>query len=181
MKVSSLKSVFIALIGLVFLISCGKDDTPQDVIVMDDTPFILEHGALPAPSLPSDNQLTIQGVKLGRMLFYEKLLSRDGSQACADCHRQQDGFSDTSRFSIGVELMPGKRQAMPVFNMAWHTNEFFWDGRAHLLRDQALKPIQDPLEMNETLPNVIAKLSNSQQYKDQFIRTFGSNEITPEF
>ncbi len=180
MKVSSLKSVFIVLIGLVFLISCGKDDTPQDVIVMDDTPFILEHGALPAPSLPSDNQLTIQGVKLGRMLFYEKLLSRDGSQACADCHRQQDGFSDTSRFSIGVELMPGKRQAMPVFNMAWHTNEFFWDGRAHLLRDQALKPIQDPLEMNETLPNVVAKLSNSQQYKDQFIRTFGSSEITPE-
>lgn len=180
MKVSSLKSVFIALIGLVFLISCGKDDTPQDVIVMDDTPFILEYGALPAPSLPSDNQLTIQGVKLGRMLFYEKLLSRDGSQACADCHRQQDGFSDTSRFSIGVELMPGKRQAMPVFNMAWHTNEFFWDGRAHLLRDQALKPIQDPLEMNETLPNVVAKLSNSQQYKDQFIRTFGSSEITPE-
>ena len=180
MKVSSLNSVFIALIGLVFLISCGKDDTPQDVIVMDDTPFILEHGALPAPSLPLDNPLTIQGVKLGRMLFYEKLLSRDGSQACADCHRQQDGFSDTSRFSIGVELMPGKRQAMPVFNMAWHTNEFFWDGRAHLLRDQALKPIQDPLEMNETLPNVIAKLSNSQQYKDQFIRTFGNSEITPE-
>jgi len=180
LKVSKLLFTLIALSGVVLFISCEKDDTTPDKVVIDETPFILEHGALPAPSLPLDNQLTIQGVKLGRMLFYEKLLSRDGSQACADCHRQQDGFSDTSRFSIGVELMPGKRQAMPVFNMAWHTNEFFWDGRAHLLRDQALKPIQDPLEMNETLPNVIAKLSNTQQYKDQFIRTFGSSEITPE-
>jgi len=168
------------LAGILLLWSCEKDDMPKDVIVIDETPFILEHGALPAPSLPSDNVLTIQGVKLGRMLFYEKMLSRDGSQACVDCHRQQDGFSDTSRFSIGVELMPGLRQAMPVFNMAWHTNEFFWDGRAHLLRDQALKPIQDPLEMNETLPNVIAKLNNSQLYKDQFIRTFGTGEITSE-
>ncbi|HSF89337.1 MAG TPA: cytochrome-c peroxidase, partial [Saprospiraceae bacterium] len=180
MNVSHLKFVCIALTGLAFLISCGKDDTPTDVVVIDETPFILEHGALPAPSLPLDNPLTIQGVKLGRMLFYEKLLSRDGSQACADCHRQQDGFSDTARFSIGVEQMPGKRQAMPVFNMAWHANEFFWDGRAHLLRDQALKPIQDPLEMNETLPNVVAKLSNSKQYRDQFIRTFGNDTITPE-
>lgn len=180
MKVSSFTFLLIGLTGLLLFISCEKDDTPTDVIVLDETPFILEHGALPAPSLPLDNPLTIQGVKLGRMLFYEKLLSRDGSQACADCHRQQDGFSDTSRFSIGVEQMPGKRQAMPVFNMAWHSNEFFWDGRAHLLRDQALKPIQDPLEMNETLPNVVAKLSNSKQYRDQFIRTFGNDTITPE-
>ena len=180
MKVSALKYVFMVVTGWAFMTSCGKNDPSEDVIVIDETPYILDHGALPEPTLPSGNPLTIQGVKLGRMLFYEKLLSRDGSQACADCHRQPDGFSDTARFSIGVEHMPGKRQAMPVFNMAWHTNEFFWDGRAHLLRDQALKPIQDPLEMNETLPNVVAKLSNSKLYNDQFIRSFGSSEITPE-
>lgn len=180
MNVSQVKYLLMVLTGITLLWSCEKDDVPMNVIVIDETPFILNYGTLPAPLLPSDNVLTIQGVKLGRMLFYEKLLSKDGSQACADCHRQQDGFSDTSRFSIGVEHMPGKRQAMPIFNMAWHTNEFFWDGRAHLLRDQALKPIQDPLEMHETLPNVVAKLSNSQLYKDQFIRTFGSDEITSE-
>ena len=180
MKVSGLKYVITVLTGIALLISCEKDDNPADVITIDETPFILEYGSLPTPSLPSDNALTIQGVKLGRMLFYEKLLSKDGSQACADCHRQHDGFSDTSRFSIGVEQMPGKRQAMPVFNMAWHNNEFFWDGRAHLLRDQSLKPIQDPLEMNETLPNVIAKLNNLKAYKDQFTRVFGSDEITSE-
>jgi cytochrome c peroxidase len=114
------------------------------------------------------------------MLFYDPLLSRDRSQSCANCHLQVNGFSDSDRFSIGVEGLPGKRQAMSVFNLAWHSNEFFWDGRATLLRDQALLPIQDPLEMNETLANVINKLSNSQDYKDQFSRAFGSAEVTAE-
>ncbi len=66
---------------------------------------------------------------------------------------------------------------MAIFNMAWNSNEFFWDGRAHLLRDQALKPIQDELEMDETLENVIKKLDASEMYKDQFSRAFGSEEI----
>jgi len=72
----------------------------------------------------------------------------------------------------------GGRQAMAIFNMAWHDNEFFWDGRAHLLRDQALGPIENPVEMNETLENVIDKLNAKKEYTDQFIRAFGSDEIT---
>ena len=167
--------------GLLLLMACDKDDDqPQQMAEYDDTPFVLAYGDLPEPDLPSDNSLTKQKVELGRMLFYETMLSKDGTQSCASCHRQLDGFSDTTKFSIGVEGLPGKRQAMPVFNMAWHSNEFFWDGRAQLLRDQALKPIQDPLEMNETLDNVVAKLSNSQMYLNQFMRAFGEEDITPE-
>ena len=170
------------LLSLLWLAACSSDDdTPQPAeVTYDDTPYTLDIGNFPAPDLPDDNPLTIEGVKLGQMLFFEKMLSKDGSQACADCHRQVDGFSDTARLSIGVEGLPGKRQAMGIFNMAWHTNEFFWDGRAELLRDQALLPIQDPLEMNETLDNVVAKLSASKMYRDQFMRAFGSEDITSE-
>lgn len=176
-----IKCLFFFLAATFLVVACNKDDdTTKEPVTIDETPYILEYGALPAPDLPADNPLTVQGVELGRMLFYEKMLSKDGSQACADCHRQLDGFSDTTRFSIGVEELPGKRQAMPVFNMAWHSNEFFWDGRADLLRDQALLPIQDPLEMNETLENVVAKLSDTETYRDQFTRAFGSDEITSE-
>ena len=166
----------------ILLFSACKSDDEQTLpeAAFDDTPYILSIGALPPPDLPADNPLTEQGVHLGKMLFYEKMLSKDLSQACADCHKQVDGFSDSTRLSIGVEGLPGKRQAMPIFNLAWHSNAFFWDGRAPLLRDQALKPIQDPLEMNETLENVIAKLSASKTYTDQFIRAFGSDEITSE-
>jgi len=162
-------------------LACNKDDEqPKEPVVHDETPFDLAYGSFPDPNLPEDNPLTVQGVQLGRMLFYDPILSKDGTQSCASCHRQVDGFSDTARVSIGVEMLPGHRQAMSVFNLAWHSNEFFWDGRATLLRDQSLLPIQDPLEMNETLENVVSKLSDTEMYRDQFMRTFGSDEITAE-
>ena len=168
-------TVFIYL--FVILVSC-KEEIP---VLFDDSPYVLDLGNFPPPpNLPADNPLTIQGVRLGKMLFYDEVLSKDNSQACASCHVQADGFSDERQFSIGVEELPGTRQAMPIFNMAYHANQFFWDGRSNLLRDQALKPIEDPLEMNETLENVINKLSQDQKYKDQFKRTFDSEIITSE-
>lgn len=158
--------------------SCKKDTEPSSSsVVYDNTPYALQIGNLSTPTIAPDNPLTIQGVKLGRMLFYEDKLSSDESLNCASCHRQQHAFSDSNRFSIGVKGLPGGRQAMAVFNLAWNQNQFFWDGRANLLRDQSLMPIQDHLEMNETLDNVVAKLSADQVYKDQFIRAFGTNEI----
>lgn len=161
--------------------SCKKDvDDTSSTIEHDTTPYNLVTGDLTAPNIAADNPLTVQGVKLGRMLFYEKKLSKDGTQNCAGCHRQEHAFSDTAKFSTGVEGLKGGRQAMAVFNMAWNENEFFWDGRAHLLRDQSLMPIQDPLEMNETLENAISKLQIDQTYKDQFTRTFGSSEVNEE-
>ncbi len=170
-----------ALAIIALMQSCKDDDSNEPTkVTLDETPYVMEYGHLPPPNIADDNPLTMQGVKLGRMLFYEKMLSKDGSMACASCHLQEFAFSDTAQFSIGVEGKPGGRQAMAVFNMAWNENEFFWDGRAHLVRDQSLGPIQDPLEMNETLENVIAKLSANQLYKDQFIRAFGSEEVTSE-
>jgi len=178
---TKIKYFTVLILSILFVVACNKEEEPPKApIVIDETPFVLAYGALPTPDLPEDNPLTEQGVQLGRMLFYETMLSKDSTQSCASCHRQLDGFSDSTRLSIGVEMLPGKRQAMPVFNMAWHNNEFFWDGRADLLRDQSLLPIQDPLEMNETLENVIAKLSEHQKYKDQFTRAFGTEEITSD-
>ncbi len=174
--------LFISLFILT-LFSCKEDETPApptEVVVLDETPYDFRRGALPAPNLPEDNALTVAKVQLGRMLFYDVKLSKDGSQACADCHRQENAFTDTDRFSIGVRGLPGKRQAMSVFNMAWNDNEFFWDGRAHLLRDQAVLPIQDELEMDESLENVVAKLRAEQEYTDQFIRAFGDDAVTDD-
>lgn len=179
MKISFKIFTILILTAIITIIGCKEDDT-LDPITHDTTPYILDYGTFPSPQIAEDNQLTVQGVKLGRMLFYEKALSQDGTQACASCHMQEFAFTDTATFSIGIKGLPGKRQAMSVFNMAWHGNEFFWDGRAHLLRDQALMPIQDELEMNETLENAVAKLSAKQEYKDQFIRAFGSEQITSE-
>jgi len=181
-KISFLLFISIAVIFW----ACNKQtDTPQvpepEVLPdYDSTPYNLDYSYFPNPKLPEDNQLTVQKVELGRMLFYEKKLSKGETQSCADCHLQVDGFSDIRRFSLGVDDLPGRRQAMAIFNMAWHTNGFFWDGRAPMLRDQALKPIQDPLEMNETLENAVAKLQATKDYRFQFARAFEDSTITAE-
>lgn len=166
---------------MTMLTYCKKDPvvTDHNSEPHEEGVYNLEFGSFPAPQF-TDNIPTMEGVKLGRMLFYEKMLSKDNSQSCASCHIQQFAFTDTAQFSIGVAGNPGKRQAMSVFNTAWHRNEFFWDGRAHLLRDQSLMPIQDELEMNETLENVIAKLSASDVYPHEFEHVFGTEEITSE-
>lgn len=159
-------------------LGCAKEPVNNEV-VYDPSPYVLETGDFPNPVIAADNPLTIEGVKLGKMLFFEPQLSLDASMSCGTCHRQENAFSDTNRFSLGVHGLPGKRQAMAVFNQAWNTNGFFWDGRAILLRDQALMPIQDPLEMAETLENVVAKLSARQIYRDQFKRAFDDEPISP--
>jgi cytochrome c peroxidase len=172
--------IYLALLGTLFVVGCNDDDGPDITADYDPTPYVLDYDYFPPPMLAADNPLTIAGVELGKKIFHEKMVSKDGSQSCATCHVQIDGFSDKNRFSEGVEGMLGGRQAMPVFNMAWHPPGFFWDGRAKSLREQSLMPIQDPLEMNESLENVVAKLSASREYRNDFVRAFDSEEITSE-
>ena len=134
------------------------------------------------PPLPvaSDNPLTNEGKQLGRMLFYEKKLSRNNTVACASCHHQELAFSDSNTVSFGVDSITGTRQAMALFNLAYSKSGFFWDGRADVLRHQSLLPIENEMELDETLANVITKLSNEQIYLDQFNLVFGNNEITED-
>jgi len=174
------RALLVMLLGVV-VFSCKKAlIDPSGTIALDTTPYNLDYNTLADPNLPGDNPLTREKVELGRMLFYENLLSGDGSMSCSSCHNQSNAFSDTARLSTGIDGLFGHRQAMAIFNMAWNDNEFFWDGRAHFLRDQALKPIQDPLEMHETLPNTIAKLEAKGRYRVQFSKAFGDDSITSE-
>ena len=185
MKLITLFSKSIIFVSVLSLSSCSKNDAEQtyipvtEISEVPDAPYIIDSGIFPTPTIASDNLLTREGVKLGRMLFYDKMMSKNTTQACASCHNQQTAFSDPRKFSIGINNLPGTRHSMAIFNMAWNTNEFFWDGRAHLLRNQSLLPIQDPLEMDETLTNVASKLQASAIYPNQFKRAFGTNIISP--
>ncbi len=133
---------------------------------------------MPKVSLPADNVPTREGVELGRRLFTDTRLSRTGMQSCASCHQQGAGFADAGKkFSLGVDGLPGKRNAMALSNLAWQP-EFFWDGRVKRLRDQVLVPVQDPLEMHETLERVVEKLSADQTEAARFERVFGPGGVT---
>lgn len=182
MKIARRYFPIVGTMALLFSLSNCKKDEPDDnnsnTVAYDSTPYVLDTKDFTPPTIAEDNPLTIQGVKLGRMLFHETRLSRTNTQSCASCHMQEFAFSDTATLSVGVSGFRGHRQAMAVVNMAYNTNEFFWDGRAHLLRHQSILPIQDSLEMDEELDSVVAKLSRDQSYVDQFIRAFGSDTIT---
>jgi len=133
----------------------------------------------PLPDLPRDNPLIEERVGLGELLFGEHLLSKDDNISCASCHDVKHAFTDPRQYSVGVRAQVGNRNAMPLFNLAWR-NSFFWDGRAPSLRAQALMPIQDHTEMDESLTNVIAKLLATTNYPPLFTAAFGSPEITAE-
>ena len=172
------------LITLAFLsitlFSCSNDDSGPDYSPTEvglEIPEIFDL-LLPAPLIPANNPQTVEGIALGRELFYEPLLSGDGTQACADCHFAENAFTDPDRFSTGIDGSIGDRNAMPVFNVAWNFNEkFFWDGRAISLEDQAFGPVVNPIEMNNTWPNAVASLQATDKYPDLFLQAFGTATI----
>ncbi len=134
---------------------------------------------LPRFALPPDNPLTEEGVALGRRLFEEPLLSRDGKISCASCHRRELAFADGRKFALGVGGAEGTRNSMALFNLAW-AEGFFWDGHAPSLRQQVLEPIRDPDEMGESLARVIGKLIEAEGYPEAFQAAFGGRAVTPD-
>lgn len=145
------------------------------------TPFQLRYPAWAsdtahAPILPYDNPLTVEGVALGRRLFYEPALSRDGDLSCGSCHIQAHAFSDPRRYSIGVEGRTGGRNAMALINLAWN-HFFFWDARGITLELQALEPVKDHRELFNAWPEVTQRLRDIPGYDAMFQDAFGTMEI----
>ena len=128
------------------------------------------------PSFPVDNPLTEEGIKLGRLLFYETLLSDDLSMSCASCHLQSAAFGDSEQFSQGTNGAFGDRNAMNIVNLAWSPS-LFWDGRRNTLEEQAHDPVTNPVEMRNDWNIVVKRLQNHDQYPDLFYEAFGTSVI----
>jgi cytochrome c peroxidase len=107
--------------------------------------------------VPEDNPLTVEKIELGRRLFLDRRLSRDGSIACSSCHEPDRAFSDGRAVPVGVSGRPGRRNAPALINRGYGRS-FFWDARASSLEEQVLKPIQDPNEMDLTLDEASSRV-----------------------
>lgn len=149
------------------------DSIPDTVINFISPPFF------PAFVQPANNPLTKRGLELGRMLFYDPILSSDSTIACASCHNPTYSFADNKKYSLGVDGAVGDMQSMALINLAWQ-KKFFWNGRASSLEEQALGPINNPVEMHETSENVVKKLKAHKDYPKRFRSAFGTDNITPE-
>lgn len=163
----------IIFLGVVILfLSCKKDKVGYIT-----TPYVLEIPShFPDMIIPDDNPMTVEGVELGRKLFYEKKLSGNNEMACANCHAPENAFSEPNQFSTGIDGIQGNRNSMALINLGWNTS-FFWDGRSKTLEEQIIQPVINPIEMHESWMNVVNKLSTDITYKNMFFRAFGSSEI----
>jgi cytochrome c peroxidase len=175
-------SIFTISLLLVIIYSCRKDPdfTTTNTNTPAGTPYTL---AIPTGfskmPIPAANPLTVEGIELGRFLFYEPLLSANNKQSCASCHRLSFAMTDSNtQFSTGVDGLEGTRNAMPIFNLGWNRKGFFWDGGAADMENQVIGPITNPVEMHETLPAVIKKLQAHPTYPTMFKKAFGTDSIT---
>ncbi len=124
------------------------------------------------------NPINQAGFELGRKLFHDPLLSRNNTISCASCHIQSSAFTHHGHdVSHGIDDKLGTRNAPPIMNLAWSKN-FFWDGGVFHLDMLAIAPIENPVEMDESLMNVLAKLRQHTQYPRLFEKAFGSPEIS---
>jgi len=129
-----------------------------------------------APSLaefiPADNPLTRAKVELGRQLYFDPRLSKDGTVACATCHHPELGWADAAPVSTGIKGQKGGRSAPTIVNRLLGPTQF-WDGRAASLEEQALGPIANPIEMGFTVEESVALLNSIEGYALQFQAVFG--------
>ncbi|MFC3096111.1 cytochrome-c peroxidase [Alteromonas sediminis] len=172
---------------------------PTTVLNLPSTPFDYETLNLPAhfttnvpgqplptsinglDNTPDSNPVTNDGATLGRVLFYDKALSANGTVSCASCHQQALGFSDDNAFSIGFEGGRTDRHSMTLINARYYQRgRFFWDERAVSLEEQVLMPFQDPVEMGMTLEQLVAEVTAQDFYPELFENAFGSREVTEE-
>lgn len=171
----------ILLGGVLALSQCQPDRKVTEGVNVSSftTPFPFQNPkGFPQPNIPADNPTTVEGVKLGRYLFYEKKLSANGLNSCGSCHFQTFAFSDVTAKSniIGFDT---DRNAMPLFNLAWQ-EFFFWDGRKKSLEEQAAEPVTNPIELNNDWNTVITRLEATPLYPPLFKAAFGDTEINKD-
>jgi len=167
-------SIWIAVLLLTTaLYACTKDALPG-VFSGFQSP-----SHFPAPAYHfATNPVTKAGFELGRKLFYEPMLSANNTISCGSCHIQTSAFTHHGHsLSHGIFDRMGTRNAPPIMNLAWNSS-FMWDGGVFDLDLQAIAPITNHAEMDETMANVLSKLRASAPYPVLFKNAFGSDSIT---
>lgn len=151
----------------------------------EDTPLHFRQGGnnniAATDNTPNANPLTNEGATLGRVLFYDTRLSVNGTVSCSSCHVQAFSFGEPSQFSRGFDGQITDRNAPHIANTRFYRRgSMFWDERAASLEEQALGPIQSPVEMGNTLANVVATVENLAFYPPLFEAAFGDDQVTAE-
>lgn len=144
-------------------------------------PYIIDlsNSVLEQPNIPADNALTQEGVQLGRLLFYDSILSYNFKQSCSSCHIQSLSFSDGKKLAIGTFGDTLSTNSMSLVNLAWQKN-FFWNGRKHSLESLVEEPLYNNIEMGINDSILEYRLNNHKYYPILFSKAFNTKYIKLE-
>ncbi|WP_157637700.1 cytochrome-c peroxidase [Flexithrix dorotheae] len=165
--------LFLLISGI--MLACNEDISP------DIKPFYIdldvpEYMGTTVP-FPERNPFSKEGIELGRMLFYDPILSSNNQVSCATCHKQELAFSDGMSLStLGVSGEKLQRHTPALINLAWN-NGLFWDGGAKDLESLAFAPLTHPDEMNQDITELVEELKQIPDYKERFKKVFGKDTI----
>ena len=187
----SAKQAGLVVSGILFavVIACqtqkSTDPTPTPSggdggVTYQTTPVTLRQPAN-FPAMVYDlttNPLTVEGVALGKTLFYDAQLSRDTTTSCGFCHQQSAGFGHSDHpLSHNLDGQFGTRNVPGLQNLGWD-REFFWDGGVTSLDELPISPIQNPVEMDLKFADALSRVQKSPKYPPLFKAAFGSDTVT---
>lgn len=163
---------------LIGFISC-QEDSYELIPIADEEIVLPQPDGFPENAyLAKQNQLTKNGVALGKKLFEEGRLSADNLVSCSFCHMQEYAFTHHGHdLSHGVYDQVGIRNTPALQNLVW-VKEYFYDGASNNLEMASLVPIHNEIEMAETMPSIVDKLKNDKEYQQLFLNAFGTSEVT---
>jgi cytochrome c peroxidase len=169
-----MKKILLFLTFIVVL-ACQKDRSADNSLSIDYPDYF------PTPVYQfNNNALNKDRFELGKKLFFDPILSSDGRISCASCHSQAHAFADHNvSFSAGVANQLGERNSPSIANMIWSPN-FMWDGGVNHIEVFSVAPITNPVEMNETMLNVVNKLNSSADYRRAFKQAYNVDPITDQ-
>ena len=169
--------IFAFLFILIVLESCEDDiDQGRSLTHIAYAPTSFEPDypeTFPKLEIPVNNPLTMEKIVLGQHLFFDPILSADSTMSCASCHDPSLAFTDALEFSAGIDGLFGTRSSMSLVNTGFFYNGLFWDGQVTSLEAQALLPVEDPIELHNNWPNLMAKLKDHDFYPEMFREAFG--------
>ena len=176
MKIRVTLYFFLFIASALLLISAGKNSYSPTPL-----PFLVPKGfPTPPTNIFTKNKLTKEGFELGKKMFYDGNLSKDGEVSCASCHQQFAAFATYDHdLSHGVNNSFSTRNAPALINLAW-MKEWHWDGGINHIEMQPLSPLSAATEMGEKLDTVLLKLKANTAYKTMFKAAFGDANITTE-
>jgi cytochrome c peroxidase len=156
-------------VGALFLLATSNHALLSSSNLTAPVPAPYSDEVTPERELPAWTQ---EMAALGKRLFFEPRLSRDGSVSCATCHDPKRAFTDGLPRARGVRGQLGPRNTPTILNRGVGKSEF-WDGRARNLEEQALGPIEAPVEMDLPIPEAVARLQQDPSYNAAFVAAFG--------